>query len=162
MAKLELEQNERLQRGEWRLQRAGHVALCAVTVFAAAGVFGGGGPLTHVIRSSADGRLKVEYERFVRRDAPSRTGVLVGQPGEGDLVLELAGDFTDAIELESVTPVPSSQEQSARALVLRFSAREGPTAIHLEYLPLRAGILSGSIRIAGSSAAIATRQLAYF
>jgi hypothetical protein len=151
MAKLELEANDRLQRGEWRLQRAGHVALCAVTLFAAAGGFGGGGPLAQVTRSSADGRLQVEYERFVRRDAPSRTTVLVSQPAEGDLVLELAGDFTDA-----------SQEQSAQALVLRFTAQEGPTTIHLEYVPLRGGILRGSIRIAGSSAAIATWQLAYF
>jgi hypothetical protein len=161
MAKLELEANDRLQRGEWRLQRAGHVALCAVTLFAAAGGFGGGGPLAQVTRSSADGRLQVEYERFVRRDAPSRTTVLVSQPAEGDLVLELAGDFTDAIEVESVTPAPS-QEQSAQALVLRFTAQEGPTTIHLEYVPLRGGILRGSIRIAGSSAAIATWQLAYF
>ena len=153
------------QRREWRAQRFGWWALTVFVAAAGLGVFGGG-PLSRATASSADGGLRLEYERFVRSGAPARmlvhvAGSPAGDPGRA-LQLEFSRDFIDAIRLERVTPEPASILVGPDIVSLHLpDAGSGPVTVVLDFEPLRAGRLTGRVA-AGGGRALTFRQLAYF
>jgi hypothetical protein len=153
------------QRREWRAQRFGWWALTLFVAAAALGVFGGG-PLSRATAASADGGLRLDYDRFVRSGAPARIFVHVaGRPAAdpgGPLQLEFSRDFIDAIRLERVTPEPASILVGPDIVSLHLpNAGNGHTTVVLDFEPLRAGRLTGRVA-AGGGPAITFTQLVYF
>jgi hypothetical protein len=120
---LEIEQDDRFQRIERLIQRAGWVAMTAVIAAAAAGLLGNG-PLSDRIAGEKGGPLWVEYQRFGRWQAPEEMRVHLG-PGQakgGHARVWLSRDFIEMVEIEHVTPQPEVVELRDNRVIYVFRA----------------------------------------
>jgi hypothetical protein len=132
------------QRREWRAQRFGWWALTVFVAAAALGVFGGG-PLSRATAASADGGLRLDYDRFVRSGAPARMLVHVAgspapDPGRA-LHLEFSRDFIDAIgsSVSPRSPRPSSSAPTSSPCISRMRGRGTPPSCWISSRCARAG-----------------------
>lgn len=103
---LQVDQDMRFQRCEWRVQRAGWAAGVFILAAALAGLFGHG-PLSRAEAGSRDGPLHVRYDRIVRNQAPAdlRLSFFL-DPAGGETTLWLSSALVQNIELRSVMPQP--------------------------------------------------------
>lgn len=138
-------------------QRIGWVLLLLAILAAAAGAFGDG-PLSRA-SISAPGGVRVDYERIVRRRAPTEIRIVVPSapmPG-GSLALEV----TRLPGAERLVAFPDPLHERATALGARFEIAtrgEGPFEIALRNVPSTLG--RREIRLAiGLAEPIAIRQL---
>jgi hypothetical protein len=94
-------------RREWQAQRVAWALMALVLLAALAGLLGSG-PLSPTSVTSADGAVRVDYERFVRRD--TRTTVRVHlRPASAEsstLALWLARPYLEGMKVDSVLPPP--------------------------------------------------------
>jgi hypothetical protein len=105
----EIDEDLDFQRREWRAQRVGWALLSVFLIGATLGVFGGGGPLSSTKARADDGRLRVEYERFVRVGASSEITIETGtalREGDAGFEVTLGRDYFDAIDIERAVPEP--------------------------------------------------------
>lgn len=103
-----IEEDLRFQIRSWRIQRAGWVLGLLLLAAALVGLFGNG-PLSTATARSADGGIEVTYDRLARHGSPTQLKVDVRQPlaGDGPVVVWLARDFLDGIEIEAIIPEPN-------------------------------------------------------
>jgi hypothetical protein len=138
-------------------QRLGWLLLLLLALAAAAGAFGDG-PVSRA-SLSAPGGLRVDYERVVRRRAPTEIRIVVPSPAApgGSLAI----DVTALPAQERLVPVPAAQHERVSASGMRFEIAtrgEGPFEIALRNLPRRVG--RREIRLAiGPGEPVAIRQL---
>lgn len=125
---LEIDQDLRFQRRDWRAQRIGRTLLLLVIVGALFGAFGRG-VLSHGRAASADGRLEVEYERIVRHGANARVVLRVrgAAPADSSVEVWLDAAYASGLTVEHMTPEPELARTAADRLVYRFRL-EKPTA----------------------------------
>ncbi len=111
---------------EWRVQRVGWVVLALVVVLALAGLFGTG-PLSWSSVSADDGSVVVDYSRFGRDGGPTTLDVRVAPAAvDGDQVLVWVGhDLLRGLEIQQITPEPSSQTTVDGGVVLTFDVEIG-------------------------------------
>lgn len=143
---LEIAQDLDFQRREWVVQRVGWWIGVAILLAGAAGLLGAG-PLSHA--SASSGPLEVDYDRFVRRRAPSQFDVVVG-PGaavEGEVSLWIDGALLEKIDVERIMPEPSAMEASPGRVVYRFVVEdpEQPVRITFHLEPDEPGGVRGGI-----------------
>jgi hypothetical protein len=117
---IELGEDLSFQRRQWRWQRTAWMIAGAIIGAGLLGLFGEG-PLSSARAVSADGTLSVEYERFVRREAPSRI-VVTAAPGTEDrsLDLHLDGSRMETMQIVSVEPTPQEALAGDGARQYRF------------------------------------------
>ena len=120
----EVGQDLAFERLSWAVQRAAWVIAVLVLVAALAGVFGHG-PLSNAAATSADGSLRVEYQRVLRNQAPSELRVRVTPGAEGRAVVWLAQDYLRKVRLRQVTPEPERAEVRSDRTVYTFHAAAG-------------------------------------
>ena len=131
--------------GAWRTQRIGWWLLGMFVVAAAFGVFGDG-PVSRQRAVTPGGQLTLEYERFVRIDAPAQMRIEVAAPaGTQDIQLWLARDYAERIEIETISPAPVGTAAGRKALFYRFRVTDTPTAITFNYKPRKTGRLHAAI-----------------
>lgn len=131
-----------LQRWIWRCERLGWVLLGLFVALALAGLFASGGPWATATRVSADGQLRVEYERFQRRGAPA-TLTLELAPGLDRIGLDerLVADWT----VEALYPQPLRMTSSDGVLWLDLAPGTGSSRLHLALRPDRLGTVDWRI-----------------
>jgi hypothetical protein len=120
----------RLQIRTWRLERVGWYCMVGVVLLALAGLFAKG-PLSGAQASSADGRLRVEYQRFARNGAHSQVVIDVKGAGERQLEVDLSGDLWDGVTIETIQPQPlrnATYEGSGQRLL---AAADDQGRVHL-------------------------------
>lgn len=104
---LELDEDQRLLRRDWRFERIGWGA---IAVALAAGLVGalGDGMLANVSVSSADGGVVIRYDRIVRHGAPSVIELQLAPATGTDTVTVVSLDraYLADVALEQVTPEP--------------------------------------------------------
>lgn len=156
---LEIDVDAPFTRFMWRLQRAGWLALSAVIVAGALGVFGDG-VLARRTAEAGGGALRVEYERFVRRLGPTEIRIRARASG-GTLRVWIDREYLESFELRAITPQPVEQRVGAARCELDFELAEGADVgeFVLDLEPRGAGSLAG--RIGCGSAEIAIEQFAY-
>lgn len=136
-----------LQRGAWRFERTGWLALIVVIALTLAGLFSKG-PLSHVQLHSPDGRLSVEYERFSRNGA--QDDVIVssfGAPGEMRYLV-LGSEWLDGMSIESLNPQPAHLTSDAKDLVIPMQAdAKGMATLYLSLRSNGVGLYQGRIRL---------------
>lgn len=162
MRDLQLDDDVEFHRREWRMERAGAMALMVFTVAAAGGAFGDG-PLSHARASAGDGRLVVEYDRFVRASHATDTRVRIAANGSrGDIRLWIDLEYLSAIDVAAIVPEPARVEhQGSRVLYVFTRTAAAPAEVVFRYEPKRAGRLSGRMGLADGPSA-AWGQFAFF
>lgn len=120
MSPLQVDQDLRAERREWRTERIGWVAMLALVVAALAGLLGTG-PLSHA--DAGDDRLRVAYERTIRRQAPARLKVqLPAGAAEGaEAWLWIDRAYADAVAIQKITPAPLAVEAAGDRLGYRLA-----------------------------------------
>jgi len=120
------------QRLEWRVQRIAWAIMALILAATLAGAFGSG-PLAHSKVGGAPNGLSLEYDRIARYGAPAPLDFLVTSPAaNGELRLWIARDFLDVVEMQRVTPEPSTQEVSGDRVVYVFKAT-GSAAFRIRF-----------------------------
>ena len=120
-----------LQRRVWRVQRVAWVLMALVVLAALLGLLGSG-PLSRRSVTSADGSVRVEYERFLRRGASTTLRIHAGRAGnETALAVWLARPYLEDVRINSVQPPPERVHASYDRLIWNFevSARDRGAAL---------------------------------
>lgn len=150
--KAPIRENMALQRRTWRFERVGWLALIMLVALALGGLFSKG-PLSQVTRSSADGRLQVEYQRFSRNGAQESLIVTShGAPGEMRWLV-LGSGLLKGYSIEFQTPEPGPSRSQGQDLLIPMQGDEQGVATL--YLTLRSdgvGLYRGSLGLRGQPA----------
>ncbi len=170
---LQLPEDMRFQRAEWRVQRIGRLLMLAIVIAALAGVFGDG-PLATRFHASGDGVLQVEYDRFVRVGASAR---LLVKTADGRRIQDIAVTFDDpaAIEVGSIETSPllltagdggaasDASTPQARAWTLHLEAqRSGIHRITIRGVTSPDSTSQGSTSPGATSTDVRITQFAWF
>jgi hypothetical protein len=106
-----------LQRKVWRFERLGWYALVVLIGLTLAGLFSEG-PLSHGEVRSADGRVRVEYQRFLRNGSSSGLVIhLQGQARE-PLEVEINRELLRGFNIEMLQPQPLKASAADEGLKL--------------------------------------------
>ena len=143
------------------------MAVAVLTVFvgaSAAGAFGGG-PASETVAGSASGKLQIEYQRFLRRDA-SEVMVITAPtaPGTHDIEVALNAEYLSRVQITEVFPQPA-ESTSHRYGKLRFNTDGSGESIEvrLHYQARVPGFMTAHIAVTGAGAPeqARIRQLVY-
>jgi hypothetical protein len=124
--------------------------MALIVLAALLGLFGNG-PLSYA--TAEGGALHVEYDRFLRHQAPQQLRLRV-ETAEGDRVrVWLSSDYLEHIQIEHIEPRPQRVEVGPDGQTFTFLvADEEPAAIVLHFVPERVGRLTARVRLAGKEA----------
>lgn len=146
-----VEEDMRLQRSTWRIERLGWLGLAALVGAALAGLFGSGA-LSSRTATGADGRLEINYGRFERNGATTTMQVALGEAKQERVALRLNTPFLEAFTIQSVHPQPVAEIPRRDGAELVFAATRGaPLRIYFSLRPERIGPVVGEVAIAGSA-----------
>jgi hypothetical protein len=154
----DLDRHLPFQHREWRAQQIGWIALGLFLAAALAGLFGSG-PLSSAVAADPGGRLRVDYQRFVRAGASQRLLFRIYPGGTGPVTLKLSRGYLDRMRVEHITPPPSSSFSAAEWTTFVFAP--GTDVVAVDGEPLEAGrhVLTAATGAGGS---LSLWQLAYF
>ncbi len=128
-----VQENMPVQQRLWRSESQGLWWMLAVVLLTLLGLFSHG-LLSTTHQVSAQGQLRVDYERFLRNGASSSMTIeLHGQPGS-ELALNIEGELLDGLSVEGITPPAehaATYSQSGMQLKLKADAT-GTARVHLE------------------------------
>lgn len=93
------------QRRIWRFERLGWYALVILIVLTLAGLFSKG-PLSTTEVRSADGQLRVEYQRFLRNGSSDALVIHMHGAAHTSLALEINGELLQGFNVEMLQPQP--------------------------------------------------------
>jgi hypothetical protein len=136
-------------RGHSFAEKAAFGCLILFVAAAIAGAFGDG-PVSNAVTTSEDGALRVEYQRFARREARQALDISVPtQPGANEVELRLGGEYLQRVRITEIFPHPlqSSGQESGR---LRF-ATDGsgqPVTVRIHLQAQQFGSMTGSAAVA--------------
>ncbi|HYD93816.1 MAG TPA: hypothetical protein VEC01_00725 [Noviherbaspirillum sp.] len=147
---LEIDDDPKQQQREWIMQRIALMALTALLIAVALGLFGRGGPLSSMTAISDDGALQLEYERFVRHHSPDTLQLTV--KAQSDAVrLQMDSEYAKHVQIERITPDPAREIGEDGAVVYVFNThRKATVSVSFHFSPQKYGRLEGWIALAGS------------
>jgi len=128
------------------MRRTSWVLVAVVLVAGLAGALGPGALSRSRLRNGA---LHLELSRVVHAHAPTEIVLRImndSPPRGGFERLRIDGRWLAGVEIESVFPEPESAATRDEALVLDFRT-DPPARIGLRVLPLRPGVLRGTIAL---------------
>ena len=129
--------HQRIQHWEWIAERVGWVLIASILVAGGLGLIGPG-IFSHRQAMSSDGRLRIEYHRIQRNEAPCELLIQFERPSADQDAIRLAISraFTDATTIESLVPEPDAVEMQADRLVYTFlisgPARDGKVVLRYQ------------------------------
>ena len=150
---LEIDDDARFQTREWLAQRVG-IGLMTVFVLAALlGLTGAGGVLNDGTAVSSSGAVRVDYNRIVRRSASTSMTLHLHSDPPGFIQFWVSAPYLDAIQLESVTPMPQTVtvEAARHVYTIRAASPDVSVTVTLEHKTW--GRLEGEAGIVGSDSA---------
>ena len=143
---LQLDQDFRQQKIEWRIQRIAWPLLAALLVAIMLGLLGQG-PLSKAQAGSADTGLTLDYHRFMRRLSPE-TLELQLQASSDRVQLRIDGAYLDAVDVEHTFPEPEAVRSGRDETVMVFQAEPGqPVVVRLEVKPKDMGTIDGWVAV---------------
>jgi hypothetical protein len=154
---LELGQDLDYQRREWAFERAGWVVMALIVVAALLGLFGDG-PLSRT--TTGNEPLRLEYNRFVHRNAPERLRVSVAAAGD-EVRLWVSRGYLEQVELREVSPRPDRVEPAGDRdeFVFRVARPGRPFTVIFRVEPEALGSVAGRVGVGDD--AVDFRQFVY-
>jgi hypothetical protein len=119
-------------------------------ILGALGLFGDG-PLSDA--SDASAALRVQYERFIRRDRPMELRI-DARPAAGDEArIAVSSDYLHALRIDSILPTPEHVEETGQDVLLVFGLARGSESVRitLDATPLQMGRLHAHVRVVGDA-----------
>ena len=148
-SEMDLHPDLRRERIEWRVQRAGWALMALLCGLALAG-FIGPGPASKKQAGNIGSDLYIEYDRYIRYQAPSTIKVFC-RPGSGDhFTLSLDRALIEHTEIKQIQPEPKETTAAGDQYVFHFNTVEGPDQLvvfHLE--PDGFGAISTAVTLNG-------------
>jgi hypothetical protein len=137
-------------RRPWRVRHIGAAVAFAVLVLGALGLFGDG-PLSNA--SDASAALRVQYERFIRRNRPMELRI-DARPAAGDEArIAVSSDYLHALRIDSILPYPEHLEETGQDVILVFRPARGSESVRITFdaTPLHVGMLHAHVRVIGEA-----------
>lgn len=160
---IEIQQELRFQRRMWVVQRVGWTVMLLLVLAGLLGLFGHG-PLSGATAASADGAVRVEYERFGRFKSPMSLRIHARPEAMAENALRLAIDrkYLQGVQIQRIVPEPARAEAGDEGVVYVIPlAGSGQSATVTFYLKTETiGPLSGSIE-AGDGRVVTISQFIY-
>jgi hypothetical protein len=119
LGSLEIDEDLVFERRQWGVQRAGWVVILLILLAGVVGLLGPG-PISNAEATS--GALTVEYERVIRKQAPTELHVRLapGAAPNGEVALFLEQTYLAKVGVSNVIPEPSEMEAAADGVLFRF------------------------------------------
>jgi hypothetical protein len=144
---LDIEEDLTFQRKEWFWQRVGIVFLSLFVAAAMAGAMGGGGPLSGAEVADSSGRLRVEYQRVVRRGATSEVRIHLRSDPPGFIQFWITSAYLELVTVESIEPQPQTITVEGDRHVYTVRAGSSGVTVSLETKHTQTGRMEGWIGI---------------
>jgi hypothetical protein len=155
---MRIEEDPAFERRSWIAERIGW-AIMALFVFLGLLGFFGSGPASRASAGSL-GTLRLEYERFVRCQAPTTLRLRI-RSENGTARVIVWRDYLDGVKLEKILPDPARVEALEGFVIYEFDA-DGAREISVQFdLSARApGVLAGTVA-PDEANEVSFRQLVY-
>jgi hypothetical protein len=139
------------QRHWWRFEKAAWFLLVIVLIADALGAFGRGW-LASAERRTADGTLRLRYERIERTGTPSEMTIEFGPSAIHDQKVQLFSSETIVKELgaQRIIPQPTLSEIGPGGITYTFPATGSPSTVSIALQPSFPGIHHLELRVPGS------------
>lgn len=135
----------RMQQRVWTFERVGWYALVIIVLLALAGVFGDG-PLSNAEAVSADGKLRVQYQRLSRTGTVDNMRIMVQGSAGKPVTVTLDGTLLREASIETMQPAPLSSMSKGQALLLQLGASDdGLATLYLTVRTESVGTLQGMV-----------------
>ncbi len=147
---LELDEDLRFQRRQWQLERVAWLGMAGLVAYSLAGGLGGGGPLSSTNTVSADGSVRVHYERFARQLTPNSVEITIRQPPDGrPAQIHLSGDYLNAVTVRSTIPQLDTGTAAENGYLFAFKRLPGvvETKVALQLEPQKIGSVEGWLAV---------------
>ncbi|AZF36961.1 hypothetical protein C4J88_2178 [Pseudomonas sp. R4-39-08] len=120
-----------LQRKVWRFERLGWYGLVVLIVLTLAGLFSKG-PLSTTEARSADGQLRVEYQRFLRNGSSDALVIHLQGAARKPLEVEINGELLQGFNVEMLQPQPLKASAAGEGVKLwTLSDDQGRATLYL-------------------------------
>jgi len=118
---LQIDQDLRFSKREWRTQHAGWLLMLILIAAAALGLFGHG-PLASRHAQTPDGRLKLDYDAVARHSAPDilRIEIAADAVSDGTVSIWFDRAYIHARTVESISPEPALSGTSGDRIAYEF------------------------------------------
>ena len=160
--RLEVHDDLEFQRKTWRFERIGWAVMGLIVLAALLGLTGSGW-LSQTIATNA--QLRVEYDRFLRMEAPVVFKLHIGPASVSAdaVVLRVDAAFVEDFDIERVVPEPAAWRLTPEGAELRFAASgEGPLGVvNLRLQPQRYGPGTATIGLADQQPPVRLRYFVY-
>lgn len=137
MGDVELHEDQKFQRREWRIQRLGWVLILVMFGAAAVGLLGYG-PLSTAVVVAGDS--EVRYPRIGHREKTDELHVTGGGSS-----IRLGGPWLDGVEIEQVIPEPQAMRSDQGGLILEFG--RGPVDAAIAYRASDYGVMYAHVDV---------------
>ncbi|MHC2992572.1 hypothetical protein OB13_13630 [Pontibacter sp. HJ8] len=121
---LEIDEDSAFAKSTWTAERVAWV-LIGVLLLAVLLGFTGNGGVTGINKRTAGSQatgIAVEYDRYLRREAPSEIKVILsGTSSEATKELQFNQDFYDQVHVEQVIPEPTEVSTHENGITYKFA-----------------------------------------
>jgi hypothetical protein len=118
---IELDEDLPFQKRSWTAQRIGWGVIAFIVLLGLAGIFGSG-PLSHGTAKTADGALKVDFERIARYSSPIPLRVDVAPRPGRERSLWISHEYVRELRIRHIDPTPERVEHHGDRLLYVFHA----------------------------------------
>lgn len=141
---LDIDQNLDFQRKAWKVQRITWAVMLAILLAVGLGFLGAAGPANY--RTSSNNSVKVGFQSFVHRIAPTDIHVTLSQLSGDSTQLLISRDFMGNYQVQSIVPQPDSVDGSSDMLVYHFNVAPGATSMNVDFSLLSDRAAFGTIK----------------
>lgn len=133
---------------EANARRYGLFLLLAIVIAALCGLFSKGW-LSHMQRTTADGVLSLEYERFGRLMSDTEMKIVVHAGSSKEVTVVLGGDFMRTFQINTLQPQPDRMQALDNRLVLSWKrdALPADSTLWLGMEPLQWGTSYSTVAV---------------
>lgn len=146
---LQLEDHRRYQERLWTVERAAWIVFILITVAAALGATGAGGPISRQLAATEGDRM--DYPRVARWQASDDLTVEFAARA-GPRSLRLSPEFARSFQVESVQPTPERVEATPEGQVMHFAAADGAAQVVIHLRPQSPGLVRWHASLDGGAA----------
>jgi hypothetical protein len=155
---LEIDEDIVFQNRSWTAQRVGWVALALVIVAGLMGLFGSG-PVSNTSAGSRE-TVWVEYERFVRYQAPTTLRIRT-RPQNDAAHVNVSREYLEKVKVEKILPEPARVSAGNGFVTYRFDVSgPGEFSVKFDLITQALGELPGTVA-ANDKSGVSFRQFVY-